>query len=172
LTNHEFLAAFSAYGAHMARRMTGKDSVTFDPSAAEHQLSLKSVVFSSDAAVLGGNVHCFPLRTGDVATPNAMVLNAVEFNSFKTLSKFVTSEGNVNRADAKNSWNLLKAKVEASSNTPNELFSALDVQKIINRTKETTSSLDTLVRKDIGQQKRFEGQSKNLVNDGRDPFRN
>jgi len=168
MSENEFKVAFDDYGRQLGLKMIGQDNMTFDPSAPKNRIVTKQIAFSSDAANLGGNVHCFPFNKGPAETPKAISIDRQKFNSFKVVAQFLFRTGAVPTAGARNSWADLRALAESRVNQPNKLFTENEIQTLNVR---LAGQVDQLVRQDLGAIRRAENMSGRLNSGGRAPFR-
>jgi len=168
MSENEFKVVFDDYGRQLALKMVGKDNMTFNPSAPMNRVVTKQIAFSSDAANLGGNVHCFPFNKGPAETPKAISIGPQKFNHFKVVAQFLFRTGTVPTAGARNSWADIRPLVENRTNQLNQLFTANEIQTLNVR---LAGQVDRLVRQDLGVRRRAENMSGRLNPSGRAPFR-
>ncbi|MEL6888746.1 MAG: hypothetical protein AAFO86_08550 [Pseudomonadota bacterium] len=118
----------------MAAKLVGKNSNTFNPSAAENRLVVSRLAFVSDQRRLGGDVHCYPVMIGLVLTPKCVELTRVELNDFKSEASFLFGYSEAKnasaKADAKPAWGRSGAFFKALVGEPNELLDAIQVEMI------------------------------------------
>ncbi|MEO0667634.1 MAG: hypothetical protein AAFZ99_06935 [Pseudomonadota bacterium] len=148
MSETDFSAAFNLYAKEMAAKLVGKNSDTFNPSAAENRLVVSRIAFVSDQGRLGGDVHCFPVVIGPVLTPKCVELTRVQLNDFKSVTSFLFGYSEAKnasaKADAKTAWERSGELFESLVGKPNELLDGSQVEMIKARLNKNKSVLDKI----------------------------